>query len=255
MRALVPLALLTCSSAGAQIVNGSFETSGTASLAGWEWTCSDPMLGADAAPGAGQWSAAKESGQTQGCFPSYLYQRLAGVSDGQQLILSGWVRCGDMPPCPGAYFGLGTVNSGIFHLEETVGSNQSDWSFHTLTDTVELQTGDTAILVLNSGLVGGPISPNPGFFDGLAVETVLGLSEHEEALLAQYRAGDELFLAVRQGRIMQTRVLDLTGREVHAIVQRDAAQCRIALESLGSGVYFADVRTDRGEQTVRFLVE
>lgn len=241
--------------AQAQLTNGSFEQAGAPSLEGWEWTCEDPGQVNEAPPGAGAWHATKMAGHAKGCFPNYLYQRLTGVQDGDLLTISGWVRCDDDVICMGANFGLGTLNSGYFQLEESVGNNQWPWQYLTLTDTVELAPGDTSILVLNAGFVGGPINPEPGHFDGFGVEHVLSVSELPALELVSHRDGNDLFIAARNGRIVQADVLDLTGRSVNAIAERNASQCRVTLDALRSGVYFVDVRTDRGEQALRFVVD
>lgn len=248
--------LLSFTSANAQLVNGSFENDiWEYSLIGWEWTCEDPLGVNEAPPGAGSWHATKEAGQTQGCFPSYIYQRLSGVQDGDLLTISGWVRCDDDVICVGAHFGLGTINSGYFHLEESVGTNQWPWTFLTITDTVELNAGDTALLVLNAGSIGGPISPEPGHFDGLTLATPQSVDEVSASLLAHYRDAANFYVAGNAARILSVRLLDLTGRVITASVDRSEGTYRIGLEGLGTGVYFADVRTDRGGQAIRFVIE
>jgi hypothetical protein len=247
--------LLSFITANGQLNNGSFEQSGAPSLEGWEWTCSEPGQVNEAPPGAGDWHATKEAGQAKGCYPSYIYQRLTSVQDGDQLTISGWVRCDDDVICGGAYFGLGTINAGYIQLEETVGTNQFPWTYLTLTDTVELNAGDTAILVLNAGIIGGPISPEPGHFDGFTMTEVLSVSEVQAPLLAHYRDAANFYVAGNAARILSVRLLDLTGRVITAVADRSQGNYRIGLEGLGTGVYFVDVRTDRGGQAIRFVVQ
>lgn len=249
------LLLLSGISASAQLINGSFEQNGVQNFLGWEWTCEDPIAWNEAPAGAGAWSVTKESGQTQGCFPNYLFQRLSGVQHGDLLTISGWVRCDDDVICMGAYFGLGTINAGYIQLEETVGTNQWPWTYLTITDTVELNAGDTALLVLNAGIIGGPISPEPGHFDGFTITEALGVSEVHAPLLAHYRDAANFYVAGSAARILSVRLLDLTGRVITAAADRSDATYRIGLTGLGTGVYFVDVRTDRGGQVIRFVVE
>lgn len=239
----------------AQIINGSFEQAGAASLAGWEWTCEDPGQVNEAPPGAGSWHATKEASQAKGCFANYLYQRLSGVQDGDMLSISGWVRCDDDVNCLGANFGLGTINTGYIFLEETVGSNQWTWQYLTISDTVELAPGDTSILVLNAGFIGGPFAPAPGHFDGFSVEHVLSVGDENGPLLVHYREGTNFYVASSSARILGLRLLDLTGRAITDYIERNMNTYRISLEGLGTGVYFAAVRTDRGDKAIRFVVE
>jgi hypothetical protein len=210
----------------------------------------------DPAPGAGSWSATKEAGQTQGCFPSYLFQRLTGVADGQVMNLTGWVRCDLAPICPGAWFGLGVVNSGSFHLEEQAGTSAVIWSYFSFTDTVEIGAGDTAILVLTSGLVGGPAFPAPGHFDGMSVDLSTGLG-HADDWTVHHRFDPQdhrLTIATGGPAISELRCSDATGRDVPAALDWiDRSQVSLHTFDLGTGVYVVRVTAGDIDRVVRFV--
>ncbi|MBK8498543.1 MAG: hypothetical protein IPL52_06915 [Flavobacteriales bacterium] len=241
--------------AQAQLLNGSFEASGAPSLVGWEWTCNPPGQPNEGAPGSGAWCANKGPGETQGCFPSYIYQRLPDLADGAMTTLSGWIRCSDEEPCVGGFISIGTLNNGVITTGAAVGSQLPVWSYVFINQTIALGPGDTAVAVLNGGLIGGPVAASPTYFDGITLEIVLGTNEIAAPELAHYRDAASFNIACRNCRMLDLRLLDLTGRAMASIVERNANTYRIGLEGLGTGVYFAAVRTDRGEKAIRFVVE
>lgn len=240
---------------GQQLFNGSFEESGAPSLVGWEWTCADPGQPNEAAPGAGEWSATKETAKVKGCFPSYLFQRIPDAQNGTLITLSGWVRCNGTLPCVGAYIGLGRINSGGFTLEETVGSTASDWTFVSITDTIEFSDGDTAIVLLNSGIIGGPASPALGQFDGIELTTATAIPVVPLMEITQRmdRASGTLYLGTVRPFTGSMTLLDKTGRTVPAQVRfPSSTNAQVDIGALTPGTYFILVRTELGERTVRF---
>lgn len=257
MNRLLPLfTIALATQASAQLINGSFEQNGVQNFMGWEWTCEDPLAWNEAPAGAGQWSVSKESGHAKGCFPNHLFQRLSGVQDGDLLTISGWVRCDDDVICLGAYFGLGTINNGTFQLEENVGTNQFPWTYLTITDTVELAAGDTSILVLNAGFIGGPINPNPGHFDGFAVAPALSIDVAARTSAHIRQDAGMLYVSCGEERLLATNVMDLTGRNVGAdIVRTGPSSCQFSTSHLPTGTYFVSVRTPTGERASRFAVQ
>ena len=254
---LLPL-LLSAATGTAQLFNGSFEQAGAPSLEGWEWTCSDPGQPFNAAPGSGEWCASKEPGHAKGCFPSYLFQRLPDLVDGQLVTVNGWVRCDDDVICLGGYIGIGALHNGQVIYDDLTGSTNFMWTYVSITDTVELEAGDTAVVVLTSGFIGGPISPAPGYFDGITLELNTGITDRHDADLASYfdPSTNNLFLSCGNSALRTVRLHDLTGRSLPIRTDLvNASSARVDLNSLPTGVYFASVRTDLGEKTIRFVVQ
>lgn len=255
MNRLLPALLLAwASQANAQLFNGSFEQAGAASLEGWEWTCDEPGIVNEAPPGAGDWSVTKLPSQAKGCFPSYLYQRLNDVQDGDLVTVSGWVRCDDDVICLGGWFGLGSINNGAFHLEEQVGTTDFLWTYLSLTDTVELAAGDTALLVLSGGFIGGPISPFPAHFDGFSLEPATGIAPVSAPAVSRYDAATNSLFVGAEERLLGIALFDATGRALPLRAPIAGNTARIALNELPIGVCIAQLRTARGTRTLRFAV-
>lgn len=238
-----------------QLFNGSFEQAGVPSLEGWEWTCDEPAFVNEAPPGAGAWSVTKHAGQAKGCFPSYLYQRLSDVLNGDVITVSGWVRCDDDMICVGGWFGLGTINSGAFHLEEQVGNNQFPWAFLSITDTVELADGDTALLVLSGGLIGGPISPFPAHFDGFSLEQASGIAQAIPQATSRYDAATNSLVIATAERLLSVALFDAAGRALPFRAPIAGKSTIIGLSELPKGIYIAQLRTVHGAKALRFAVD
>lgn len=219
---LIPTVLVSIS-ASAQLVNGSFESDGTPSLSGWEWTCNEPGLQNSAAPGSGSWSATKDPGHAKGCFPSYIYQRLPDAENGTVITLSGWVRCGEEEPCIGGILSSGRVHNGVFELDNSVSSQLPTWEFVSISNPVQNEEGDTAIVVLSGGFIGGPIAPSQSFFDGITLSLALGV-EHVEP------ADGPLFRLSPDGRSVAVQATSEERIQLHD------ALGKLHFEGKGSGV-------------------
>ncbi len=163
----------------AQVQNPSFEIDGNGSLEGWSNICNLGQLAADAAPNGGAWSLGLMPGNTQGCFPSYYYQTFPTVMDGELFLLSAWSKNLDAMPC-GIYFAKVTEQNEIVLLDGDTTSAQI-WTPLNIERIVTLEQGDTAAIVLTSGLVGGPAGGQLScLFD--------------EVYFEKYNSTDELFM-------------------------------------------------------------
>lgn len=249
---------LVLGAAGQQVYNGSFEENGSPSLAGWEWTCEDPVMLNEGAPNNGDWSVLKDPSHAKGCFPNFLYQRLSDVQPGQVRTLTGWVRCLLSFSCPGAYIGFGRLSDGSVTAEEMTGSISTEWTFVSITDTIEFDPGDTALVVLNGGFIGGPSFPSGANFDGIALLGPQGIGHAAATPISQrWDAGSRtLFL----GSITPFRgtalLFDATGRTVPAMVRRvSPTTLQVDASSMMSGAYFVHVVNGEGGRTVRFVVD
>jgi len=243
MRALYTgVALIIAHAASAQLLNGSFEMNGAPSLYGWEWTCADPGQPNEGAPGSGEWCATKGPGETKGCFPSYIYQRLPDVVDGQAMTLSGWIRCSDEEPCVGGYMGIGTLNNGLITTGAAIGSQLPSWEFVYINQTVDLGPGDTAVAVLNGGIIGGPIAVSPTYFDGIMLEIAMGVEPNAIAEGPLFRLSpDGQHLAVNAGADDVIRVHDALGKLLH--------------QGTGSAAGWRTIALPRGEHVLLITVE
>jgi hypothetical protein len=251
-------ALILSFAASAQIINGSFETNGTFSLQGWEWACGEPQPVMDAPNGGGVWSVSVQPGQAKGCFPRYLYQRLPNAQNGELYTISGWVRCAEdnVNICIGAYFGFGSIHSGTFHLEENVGTSETVWNFVSIEDTIEVSNGDTALVILNSGFIGGPISPLSGLFDEIFVTGPEGIHAFNAPQLGLRfdASGNTLMASVAGQTIRAIDLFDLTGRKLpRAVRSMGGRTLSMQTTDLPDGVYIVHVSTEAGECAARFV--
>jgi hypothetical protein len=253
LSAFVALGIATMTNA--QLINGSFEDNGAFSLTGWEWTCEDPTPVEDAPYAGGIWSAHKDMGNVKGCWPDYLYQRIPFANDGEVWELSGWVRSDTVGVEAQPHIGLARMNNGLFTLQNAVGSGGYEWAFVTITDTVHAQPGDTAVVLLNAGVLGGP-AYGAAWFDALDFFQLTSESIHEAPLgLHQYM--DEnmvLHLSAADRTIRDVRLFDATGRAVPVNTRgTGTTSATIETSTLTKGMYIAQVSTDGGERTARFV--
>ncbi len=249
------VAIAIASVANAQLINGSFEVNGAFSLEGWEWTCEEPQAVMDVPAGGGVWSAWKESGHAKGCFPNELFQRLENVQYGIPYQLSGWVKCpvGDVALCIGGSIGFGSISSGEFAFAQLTTSSDPDWAFITAEHVFDPGVGDTAIVVLNSGFIGGPIDPLPAGFDQLSLEIANGVGELRPLSMSLFQEplSDRLFVG-STWPMRSVECFDTTGR---SLIRRSASGTTevVDLSALNNGAYLLRATTDGGTLTSRFV--
>lgn len=250
------VAIGIASATNAQLVNGSFEDNGAFSLQGWEWGCNEPQPVADVPTGGGQWSAWKEPGHTKGCFPAFLIQRIADVQYGIPYQLSGWVKCpqDDFQLCLGASLAFGVINSGEIIPAGFTTSNDTGWTFLTASHVFDPGIGDTAIVILSSGFIGGPINPLPAGFDQLTLDVAQGLGEEQRPIVSHYPdpVTDVLNIGISHGRILSIDVLDEAGR-IALTAAGGMGTRQVHVTSLPPGSYFGRVFTNDGEHRFPFV--
>lgn len=239
----------------AQLINGSFEQNGNATLTGWQWTCNEPQILNEGAPGSGTWHASLEPGHFKGCFPSYLYHPLPWVVNGQLMILSAWIRCHAEEPCMGGFIGLGQIWEDHIALEEQVGSATNEWTYVEITDTVDLADGEAAILVLSAGSIGGPALLDPAHFDGIGADIAMGVRWPSKLSIHHFVDWEAhtLNIASVDEAITGVSLFDLSGRRIqHTMRQTSGTTVHVNLEGLPGGAYFAWVKTRTNERAIRF---
>jgi len=154
-----------------QISNGDFENGLNPDLSNWEWTCfAEPD--SSTPPGGGNWSIKVWGGNTQGCFPGYTYQTIPSITNGQTFQLTGWAFAQASPPVS---LYLGKINSGDITLIAGDTTSSTSWTQLGIQSTFLLELGDTAIVLLNGGLAGGPLQ-GYGYFDLIHLQQVTGIN-------------------------------------------------------------------------------
>ncbi|MBT5078924.1 MAG: T9SS type A sorting domain-containing protein [Candidatus Marinimicrobia bacterium] len=157
-----------------QILNGDFEDGLNSDLSNWEWSCfAEPNISTP--PGGGNWSIKVWGGNTQGCFPGSAYQVIPSITNGQTFQLTGWAFAQEFPPV-GLY--LGKINSGNITLLAGDTTSSTSWTQLGVQSTLPLELGDTAIVLLNGGLAGGPFQ-GYGYFDLINLQPATGINTLE----------------------------------------------------------------------------
>ncbi|MBC7884492.1 MAG: T9SS type A sorting domain-containing protein [Saprospiraceae bacterium] len=166
---------LSFSTSQGQILNASFENGSNPDLSNWKWTCSAISFN-NAPAGGGNWCIKVYGGNTQGCFPGYAYQKIPSITNGQTFILSGWAFAQTAPPI-GLYFGK--INNGVVTLQSGDTTSSTSWAHLSIQTSYTLSAGDTALVVLDGGLAGGPVQ-GYGYFDLINLQQVTGTNSPEQ---------------------------------------------------------------------------
>lgn len=254
----------------AQLINGSFETSDSlASLSDWTFTCTAGESLTIPAPESGKWALKQASGNTQGCFPGYVYQSIPQADSGQIWELAGWARTDSFSP-PAAQIGiyLARIDSlGEIHLLKGDTTSASAWTALSLRDTLDLGKGDTLAVVLDPGITGGPVL-GIAYFDGLHLDSLgtTGLfpKRRLEGVSLHLRPHPMvqtgwIDLDLEQGTWLNLSLFDQQGRRLQAIAQgryaKGAHSFRIDTHWLAPGMYLLFLHTPEGMMSRRLLVQ
>jgi hypothetical protein len=239
-----------------QILNGSFETgTGNPSLGQWIYLCAFGNSSSDVPVGTGNWSLEKEAGNTQGCWPGDAYQTLPSVQNGTVLHLKAWAKS---DPGVGQTIGIYIGKKGSSNFpDKIVGDTTSSktWTLLSVQDTFVFGAGEQAAVILDPGMVGGPVTAK-AFFDLVILEppvtTGTGLNPPDAAgALRVYPAPsneitqiewqpsttDENIISVfsADGRLMQ--------RHIVTVLQQDIFTYRLNTSQFPAGIYFIHVST------------
>ncbi len=249
------LGLFIGTTSQAQLINGSFEQDGTFSADGWTASCQAPGAGTGGSPGGGQWHATLAPGHFKGCSPNYLYQPIPGAQNGTRYLLSGWVRCDGEEPCMGGFLGIGRTNGAGIEVDDLAGGQFTDWTFIEIVDTVEVEDGEEAVVVLTAGSIGGPALLVPAYFDGLQLDLAMAVPTNAALNIEHYMDLEQRMLSVSAGQEAITGLLvyDLTGRRLPVSMERaSGTTVKVIMNGAPAGAYFAQVSTRSGARTIRF---
>jgi Secretion system C-terminal sorting domain/Carbohydrate binding domain len=238
---------LSFTTAQGQILNGSFENGSNADLSNWEWTCGSISFN-NAPEGGGNWCIKVSGGNTQGCFPGYAYQKIPAITNGQSFTLSAWAFAETSPPI-GLYFGK--INNGIITLQAGDTTYASSWTQLSITSSFSLSSGDTALVVLDGGLAGGP-NQGYAYFDLINLQQVTGVYSPEQNQSVKIFPNP-----FNNQTILQTDKLfhnatltvdDILGQTVKQINNINGQKVVLSRDHLTSGLYF--VRLTEGNKVI-----
>jgi hypothetical protein len=221
----------------AQILNNSFENNNDPDLSHWEWTCNTESY--EKAPqGGGKWCIQVPSGNTQGCYPGFVYQKVPWISTDKMYTLSAWVYA-DSPPVVGINFGK--INNGNITLLEGDTTTSASWTRLQVTSDFSLLTGDTAIVILNGGLIGGPVQ-GYGFFDLIQLEEISktkNTTDHPEFQLYQNPCvfQSTIILEEKYTSNVDITVTNIYGQVVLSLHNISGSEVTLDREQLPAGLY------------------
>lgn len=251
----VLICILLCSTATAQLVNGSFEDNGQPSFAGWQSVSGIYSIEPGGAPGGGDWHLRIPFPEDTVIyfFANEVAQVLSGVSSGDALTISFWAKA-DYVPTPDDWGYFTGWESRVGYLTNTYvgfgfnanGLLDTTWQAYTMDGiTIGLPGWQQALRFMGDAFQEGAllidrveilnyqpalstsVTPNAGsapwYFDASTGAVVLGAA----------------------GMSGNVSVLDAAGRVV--ITSRNAE--RISTAALHAGVYVAT----NGLQQLRFV--
>lgn len=239
-------ATIIASSTSAQLQNGSFEDSlGNADLDHWQWYC-NMQSAPSTAPSSGNWCALVAAGNVKGCFPGIYFQTIPSINDGEVYTLSGWCRTvsGPFQPDIGLFIGRRDT-SGFVTSQNGITTNDTSWTWLSVTDTFHLGALDTATVILNAGTLGGPAYAQAEF-DGIVLEAVGAEAIDDpstEPVAHLYDPQTQtLFIHAVNGALDPIAVYDMTGRRTKVPIHRSSGGTTEAdVSSLPTGVYFVQL--------------
>lgn len=247
---MVGLFVLLFSNAQAQVVNGSFETSGGPDLSGWTTICDTGTFIQDVPVGGGNWSLYLDPGASLAnvcaLTGARAYQILPGINDGEKWKLSGWVKVDSWWPFswPPASINFGKMDSsGAITLLSADTTSSQIWTLLSIEDSISLLPGESAVVVLRS--IGN------SYFDQISVQQVgaTGIESFRSNKIDvktypnPFRSSTTIaFEQVREDPY-DFKLYDLQGRLLRTVNDVKSGQV-IERENLESGLYFFQLTVD-----------
>ena len=236
---LIIVLSIYCFSLTAQILNGSFENNSGPDLTNWLSTCN--AVSHQIAPvGGGKWSVSVPPGNTQGCYPGFLYQKIPSAITGQPFVLSGWAYSLTFPTI-GIYFGK--INKGIITLLAGDTTSSTSWKLLKVQSTFNLNSGDTAIVVLSGGFTGGPeyILQSERYFDLIKLEQVSGTKDKPSAssihIYPNPVSAETVIMSDRNFQNATIQIINANGKILKLEHHISGSTYNPRCENLPSGIY------------------
>lgn len=238
----------------AQVQNGSFENAGAFDPTGWTWQCTPPGPVMPGAPGCGDYAARKPFSNTQGCLFEHMTQYITTATWGDVFTLSGWVmrESGPFSAAPGLYFASDSL--GVVVLKNGITTSNTTWTWLQVTDTVYPSALTSPMVLLHTGLVGGP-----GFgwsrFDGIELQNAItsGLDDASRPALPWRIDADHLHVHVADRTVHETMLLDAAGRILPVRMERTGTTLVVDLAGLDHGLHLLRVQTPEEVAVLRFV--
>jgi len=221
------------------IQNNSFENGSVGDLSGWQWTC-NALSDSSAPENGGNWCIKVAGGNVKGCFPGYAYYKITSPLNEPEYILTCWAHS-ETNSAVGIYFGK--INNGIITIGLGDTTSSLEWEQLSVTSNFNLQLGDTAIVVLNGGLTGGPFV-NFGYFDLVDLESISGFSDIDNSICNIFPIPFSEHTTVNFNSDLKNATLivtNLQGIQLKVINNFYGRKFDFFRDNLVSGIYFLQV--------------
>jgi hypothetical protein len=267
---LLPLALLPVDF-HAQVVNGSFEINGQPSLVGWNFTCSGNESYHDSPFDTSGWCLELICGNFQGCFPGIAYQIIQSAKSADIWQLDAWTKPSTHSLPRSIYWDIFPADGSSVISLPRASTLDSGWIHLSVRDTLLINPGDSAAVVLDAGTAGGPFS-GWSYFDVVSaskVGTAAVPSENAALILPNafrlYQNYPNPFnpsTTIRYGLPNRSHVVltvfNTLGQQVASLVnvEQDAGVHEVKFDgsNLASGVYFYRLAAGDFVQTKRLML-
>jgi hypothetical protein len=255
-----------------QVVNGSFETDGNPSLENWIILCNDGESFEDAPSGGGSWCLRLLPGNFQGCYPRIAEQILTDLSNGDILETSVWVRQDEQKSSSTR------VYLKVFDSEKTTflsidSTTSKEWTKLMVVDTLSIDEGDSASIILDSGITSGPdILGRYSYFDLVEIkkkgqihafiDNAKNLSVKEFKLDQNYpnpfNPSTTIKYALPRSEHVTITLYNTLGQKIETLVNTPMPigqyQVEFNGQNLPSGIYFYRLEAGEYVQTRKMLL-
>ncbi len=255
MKANITLGLLVLASTSfGQVQNGSFESGGAFSTAGWIPTVCAVISSSTDAPDGDHALVMASSGPSVCNYAvdsNRLVQALPWVNDNDVLLLQWWWH--KAFPNDYAIAWLGTVENGVFESQYSFTTTANNWAMFTMEEQIQVGPGQQAALALGGGfaLQDGGLS----FYDKVEVSLVTGIAENSPRLPLRPNPVDDV-LRIDPPGATELVVFDPSGALRHRSSGWNGAGAttqEINVEHLAPGCYIVEARGPAGVQRARFI--
>ena len=149
---------------------------------------------------------------------------------------------------------LATISNGLFIWDSAIGASGFDWSYVYINDTVHASPGDTAVVLLNAGVLAGPAFGG-GWFDAIDLQPFGPQSVGEIPISLHQYLDESMVLHVSCGEraIRKLSLFDATGRALPAPMNLTGPVSTIDTRCLIRGIYIVRASTDGAETAARFI--
>ena len=177
-----------------QIINGSFEMNNQPTLDNWNFACDLLASSSNDAPPLpdNNWCLKLESGNSQGCFPSYAYQIIPDIGDGDIWKATVLTKRENSWTQPSLYWKIFRANGEETDLPAATTLSYY-WEQISVEDTIYISEGDSVAIILDAGLIVGFPAVNYLFFDIVDVAKIGEVDSSPDETLAIASDNFELF--------------------------------------------------------------